>query len=347
MTNDLTWSETQISNSTFKKTIDIVNNYAQSGKIITDDRLIYPNYPNMDIAIQYWRYKEILNRWESYKKVNGKEPESLYIQIPAVDVSCDDKILPINTILDMEKRVKNYLANGGIIQDTRRIYLDMSTRQEFITYTRYKEIMNRVETFRKTNNRDPQVVYIIPQSNENNTTRPNAVGDDITPNGNGWYIVQRYRPSDIVQIYNWDCGPNATQQAYYEISGKRHDEKEIIKIEGTTTNGTDHNGITKGFLTLAKEDGINVNVNWQYFSDLGYDNLGKAVKDIKRGVLQHSRYKYKYGHYEYILGVNPTTKKYMIANSLSGGWIEFRTFSKNTAYLNLISQKSICIAEKQ
>jgi hypothetical protein len=99
MTNDLTWSETQISNSTFKKTIDIVNNYAQSGKIITDDRLIYPNYPNMDIAIQYWRYKEILNRWESYKKVNGKEPESLYIQIPAVDVSCDDKILPINTNL--------------------------------------------------------------------------------------------------------------------------------------------------------------------------------------------------------------------------------------------------------
>lgn len=349
MTNNLTWSETKLGKEIFKKAIEIVEKYLTSGKTIADDRYIYPNYPNTEIAFEYWRYKEMKNRWDKYISRNKKEPVYIYIKPPAVDISGDDKILPIDTFLDMEKRVTNYLAQGGTIDDTRRIYLKMSEQIEYITYTKYKDLLSRVQTYRKTNNRDPTFIYIITQSNENTTTRIAAVGDDITPNSSGWYICKRCKTAgkDIKQPNGYFCGPNATKLTYYEISGIFKDIYHIARIEGTTTNGTDHNGITKGFLSLAKEDGITVNVDWEYFSDIGFEKLGKLVKDLTKGILQHSRYKYRYGHYEYIIGVNPTTRKLMIANSLSGGWIEYRSFSVNKGYLDLISQKSICIAEKE
>lgn len=345
MTNK-TWSEEIISNETFKKAITIVDKYIKSGKTISDDRLVYPNYPDTDLSFEYWRYQELKNRWDSYIKINNKEPVGLYISPPAVDISGDDKILPIDTIRDIERRVNKYVSQGGSIESARRIYLDMNTRQEYLTYTKYQDIIDRVNAYRKKNGRDPKFVYIISQSNENLTTRINAVGDDITPNGDGWYFSQRFPQiaKNIKQIYGWDCGPNATQKAYYEPTNLWHDQNQIIKIEGTTTNGTDHNGITRGFTKLAEMDGKKVSVNWSYFSDLGYDKLGKIIKDIKTGELQHCKYKNKYGHYEYIAGVNIKTGKLLVLNSLSGGWLEYRTFARNKSYLDMISQKSICIA---
>ena len=288
----------------------------------------------------------MLTRWNNFIKNNKHEPNYIYIKTPATDISGDDKILPINTFLDMENRVNNYLKNGGEITDTRRIYLKMDEQLEYITYSKYKDLVERCNTWRKENGKNPNFLYIITQSNTNNF-RPEAVGDNIKPNNEGWYLSKRYKSnsSAIKQENNHYCGPNAVQQLFYEISGKWYSETMIAQIAGTTINGTDHNGITKSIQTLANENNLKITIEWKYFTDLGYEELGKIIKDITQGSLQHLHYKGKYGHYEEILGVNNKTGKLLIANSLSGGWLEYRSQTTNTKWLNEISQPNICIVK--
>jgi uncharacterized DUF497 family protein len=344
---DMTWDETKLGKDIFKLAIKVVNKFIKDGGKPVDETMVTPLHPSPIIAFQYWRYKEMLNRWNNYIAKNGREPNYIYIKPVAVDVSGDDKILPIATVLDMEKRVIAFLSKGNKPADTRRIYLDYSTRMEYVTYTKYKDMIARVISFRKAKNRNPNYVYIITQSNSNSTTRPEAVGDDLTPNGDGWYLSQRYKKSSsaIKQETLYWCGPNSIQQLLYELTGKWFKESYIAKVAGTTTSGTGPNEITSTIIKLCKNEGLDVSVVWQYYSDLGSDGLGKLIKDIKTGALQHLNYKYKWGHYEYPIGINPTTKKILVANSLSGGWLEYRSLSTNTSWLNAMSGKSICTAK--
>ena len=320
-----------------------VEKYKSQGGTINPERAIYINYNTKDKYITYTQYQNIISRWQ----LAGK-PSTIQIYITPIDISNDDKILPINTVLDMENRVNTFKGQGGIITDTRRIYLNLTDQTEYITYKKYKEIINRVETFRKTNNRNPNFVYLKVETNENTTTRINAVGDDITPNSNGWYISPRYSTSKNImkQETNYWCGCNAVQLVWYELTGEIISETYIAKIAGTTTKGTGHNGLETALKTIAKNKGVNIKIQWDYLSDLGYTKLAKLVKDGNVGVFCHNKYKNKYGHYEYIIGINPTTEKIMVNNSLSGGWIEYRTFKTMTSYINGITQKSICQVTK-
>jgi len=340
---DLTYSEKRLSKEEFKKINSKIDKYLNDGGIVKEDRFIYINYPRGNQYFLYWRYKEMLKRWNNFIKNNGHEPSYIYIKTPAVDISGDDKILPISTFLDMEERVNKYLKNGGLISDTRRIYLKMDEQLEYITYTKYKDLLERCDSWRMSKGTNPKFLYIITQSNSNNN-RPEAVGNNILPNHNGWYLCQRYKSnsSAIKQENNHYCGPNAVQQLFYEISGKWYSEDKIAKIAGTGVNGTDHNGITKAIKSLALENNINLIVEWKYFSDMGYEELGRLIKDINIGTLTHLLYKSKYGHYEHVLGVNNVTGKILVANSLSGGWLEYRDQKTETKWLNLITQPSLC-----
>ncbi len=315
-----------------------VEKYLNQGGKITPDRRIYINYSTQEEYINYKTYENLINRWIS----NGK-PENIQVYQGAIDISNDDKILPISTILDMEARVNKYLTQGGIITDNRRIYLDIDEQIEYITYSKYNEIMGRVGSFRVKNSRNPNFVYLKVETNTN-LLRPNAVGDNLLPNDDGWYLSPRYttNKSTMKQETNYWCGPNALQLVWYELTGKLVSESTIAKYAGTTTVGTGHTGLEKALKQLAKDSNIDVSIIWNYLSDLGYDGLGKLVKDKTVGIFVHSKYKNKYGHYEYVIGVNPKTRKLMINNSLSGGWIEYRSFDTMTQYINGISQKSIC-----
>jgi hypothetical protein len=329
---NITYNETKISTQKF---IQIQKN---NTKIETNKIFINPTE-----YITTWRYNEMQTRWNQFIKNKGHKPSYIYIKPPATDISGDDKIIPITTYLDMEKRVQQYQKNGGKITDTRRIYLKYDEQLEYITYTKFKDLQERCNQWRKTKGKNPNYLYIISQSNTNKK-RPQAVGDNIQPNQNGWYLSQRYKtqPNAIKQENNHYCGPNAIQQLFYEISGKWYSENKIAKIAGTTQNGTDHQGINKAITTLAKENNLKITITWKYFSDIGYKQLAQIVKDIKTGSLQHLHYKNKYGHYEEILGVNNKTGKLLIANSLSGGWLEYRNQTTNTQWLNGITQPSIC-----
>ena len=68
----------------------------------------------------------------------------------------------------------------------------MAELKEYVTYVKYKDLLSRCEVWRNKYNRDPKFLYITVASNTN-TDRPVAVGDNISPNGDGWYLSQRYK----------------------------------------------------------------------------------------------------------------------------------------------------------
>ena len=143
-----------ISNSTKSLTSEQINDmqtrvekYKAQGGVINPERAIYIDYTTQEEYVTYSTYQNIISRWE----LAGK-PSTVQIYIEPVDISNDDKILPTKTFLDMETRVNSFKAQGGVITDTRRIYLDMNEKCEYITYLKYKEVLNRVEAFRKANN---------------------------------------------------------------------------------------------------------------------------------------------------------------------------------------------------
>ena len=351
MSVNISYNTEKLSKTEFKKIINIVENYQNaSGEDgegnIKPSRHVYVNYPNTDYFILFEKYAEMKQRWDNFKQTKQREPSYIWIvnEAEAIDISNDDKILPINTFLDMEIRVNQYKLQGGEIQPNRRIYLKMVEMREYITYTKYEEILTRVNVFRANNGRNPNFIYLKVETNANDTTRKNAVGDSITPNSNGWYMSPRYKatPSAIRQETNYWCGPNSVQQCWYEITGEWISESTIAKYAGTTVNGTGHSGLETAIRKLAKNKGVNVKIAWEYLSSIGYTKFGELVKDNKVGVFIHSKYKLKWGHYEYIIGVNPATKKVLVANSLSGGWLEYRSFATMNSYVAAISQKSVC-----
>lgn len=350
MSENISFNNEKLTKTEFKNIINIVEKYQNDGGEdgkggIKPSRHVYVNYPNTDKYIIFEKYAEMKQRWDNFKKINQREPSYIWIinEAEAVDISNDDKILPTDTFLDIETRVNKYKSQGGEITSDRRLYLKMVEMREYITYKKYEEILARVNVFRASNGRNPNFIYLQAKTNTNES-RPNAVGGDLTPNASGWYMSQRYKstPSAIKQETNYQCGPNSIQQAWYELTGDWINESTIAKYAGTTVNGTGHSGLDAAIRKLAQEKGINLTIEWKYLSDLGYEELGKLVKNLKVAIFIHSKYKLKWGHYEYVIGVNPTTKKLLVANSLSGGWLEYRSFSTMTSYVNAISQKSIC-----
>ena len=336
MAIDISKTDKKLSKNEILDMKERVDKYLSQGGTITPERRIYIDYSTQEEYITYAQFQNILSRWEIDK------PDSIQIYLEPVNISTDDKILPISTVLDMEERINKYLSNGGKISPKRRIYLNIIEQFEYISYEKYNEIISRVETFRKTHNRNPNFVYLQVKTNTN-PNRVNAVGDDITPNSSGWYLSKRYpnNKNVIRQETNYWCGPNAIQLVWYELTGKLVSESLIAKYAETTTAGTGHAGLEKAIKQLAKKYNLNIKILWSYLSDLGYEKLAKLVKDEHTGVFIHNKYKNKYGHYEYVIGVNLKTEKLMVANSLSGGWIEYRSFKTMTDYINGINQKSI------
>ena len=171
---DETWSEQKLTAERFKKAIAIVDRYLKSGKTVEDSRLVYPDYPDDGLSFAYWRYKAMKQRWLAYIAKHNREPNFFYIKTPAQDISGDNKKLDISTVLDMETRVSKFTQNGGSLTPDQRIYLDMKKQDEYIRYSKYQDIINRVIDFKKKNGRNPNFVYIIAINKNPDTNNTNS-----------------------------------------------------------------------------------------------------------------------------------------------------------------------------
>ena len=145
------------------------------------------------------------------------------------------------------------------------------------------------------------------------------------------------------------CGVHSVHQVLKKFGFSKYTEAQLAKYAGTTTKGTDHNGIA---VAIAKGSDNKLKIKWMYFSDLGDDTnvrfkkLGQLISvndgKNKADAIIHSYYRNKYGHYETIWKIDTQNKIVYVLNSLGDkcgnssycGYIEKRTFAEFASYIN-------------
>lgn len=159
--------------------------------------------------------------------------------------------------------------------------------------------------------------------------------------------------SGMGQCTGYYCGCNSLQQCFYRLTGILVSEYTIASIAGTTTAGTDHDGLNTAVYWFNKKYNKNIKITWKNFSDLGSSSSARwsALQSyINNGaVFCHLLYRNQWGHYEVPKSVGEDYLQ--ILNSLgdqcgSGtycGYIESRSKSEQLSYIGGISQKSIAI----
>ena len=159
--------------------------------------------------------------------------------------------------------------------------------------------------------------------------------------------------SQMGQCNGYYCACNSLQQAFYRMTGIHVSESTIASVAGTTTAGTDHEGINTAVTWFNRKYNENIKITWKNFSDLGNnqsERFAKLQELINNGaVFIHLLYRDKYGHYEVPYKVYDS--KISVLNSLGEycsypaycGYIETRSFDVQQSYINGISQKSIAI----
>ena len=159
------------------------------------------------------------------------------------------------------------------------------------------------------------------------------------------------------QCNGYYCACCSLRQQLAKQGIDKYTQSMIAGYAGTTTAGTSHYGIETAVATIARKEGIKIGVEWKNFSDLGsnqtkrFEALGKLISNPKKGVILHTLYKNRFGHYETVQEVNMNKNNNIILNSLGNkcnspaycGYKETRSFGVLATNLRGISQKSVCI----
>ena len=265
----------------------------------------------------------------------------------------------LNTWTDIMTRYNNYTKNNG--KEPNICYIDKNNPYEYITNKKYKEMLNRYETYIKEhNNTKPNYVAI----NKTSVTTTNTATTTTSTVTNGIYTNNKLCESSggncLGQITAYHCGPHSIKQALRKLGITGYSESTIGGYAGTTRNGTDHQGLNTAIAKIAQKEGVTLKVEWKNFSDLGssrsarFKKLGELLTTPNVSIFWHELYRNQYGHYSLPKTINTNTGGLTIPNSLGSrcsypaycGYMESRSMSTQASYIGGISQKSICIITK-
>ena len=255
---------------------------------------------------------------------------------------------------------------------------------ENITKDDYKDVAKRVAKFIKNNKTCPNyattkkskkklrprvfiymMARIVVWYYNKNKTLPNYANANSSyfksnsskssSNGLNSYLTSQ-GCSGMGQCTGYYCGPNSLQQCFYRLTGIKVSESTIASVAGTTTSGTDHDGLNTAVSWFNKKYKQNIKITWKNFSDLGSNDTArwKELQNLinKGAVFVHLLYRDQWGHYEVPKSVGDSNLSILnsLGDSCGGstycGYIETRSKSAQRSYMSGISQKSIAILTK-
>lgn len=145
------------------------------------------------------------------------------------------------------------------------------------------------------------------------------------------------------------CGCHSLQEVFRNLTGIVVSQSTIASVCGTTTDGTDHDGLNTCVAWFNRKYDKNLSVKWYNFSDLGWNGIRKIINSNNQDCIVHNLYRNQWGHYEVI---NKIYDDYCdVQNSLGDycdygcycGYVEERYLSTFRSYISGISQKSIMV----
>jgi len=166
--------------------------------------------------------------------------------------------------------------------------------------------------------------------------------------------------NNLGQCTSYYCGVHSVHQVLRKFGITKYNENKLAGWAGTTTSGTDHQGI---LTAISKASNGNLKAKWINFSSLGkntderFKALGKLISQKDTDCILHSKYRLTYGHYEVIHKIDHTNKTVYVLNSLGNkcgttsycGYIEKRTYNEYSKYIanTPANQPSICLITKK
>ena len=238
-----------------------------------------------------------------------------------------------------------------------------------VSYELFAFCVNKIVVFIDKNGYYPN--YCIFNKGDNKPTTTNSKTTNTCSNpykSNPHYTSNGC--NKLGQCTPYYCGPHSIHQAIRKFGITKYSEKQLASWCGTTTNGTDHNGINTCIAKVSKETGIKLISEWRNFSDLGataderFKALAKILCKNNKAVLTHIGYQGSgesatgslFGHYECIDTINTSTKTVRALNSLGTkqsdgsypGHLQNRSFNLQATFFKNTpgGQKAILIITK-
>lgn len=302
----------------------------------------YNGYLYLLNRIAYWLQKN--NKKVTTKKeyTIGKESKTLEVILNTIkkhgtNYNSNEYIGRYVEHIITTNKDDNDLPNYVLSKDGKRQYSKAA----------YKDMVKRVTAFRKKEGRNPKTVkgaYITVTSSTSTSTSTSIKskyghatksGCDNRGQNNGVY-----------------CGPHSMQEVIRNLTGKVIKQSTLASWAGTTSGGTDHQGLETAIAKASKQTGVKLTCKWYNFSDLGWNGINNILKSSNKDCIIHNCYRLKWGHYEVINSISGSNVK--VQNSLgdSGcgscycGYVEDRSTSEFRSYISGISQKSVLVVTR-
>jgi hypothetical protein len=164
----------------------------------------------------------------------------------------------------------------------------------------------------------------------------------------GVYLTPQFR-HNIKQETKYWCGPFMTSQIIYELFGHEEAQSVLAGWEGTTEDGTGHQGINDAIYTFNRTHGTNLTIEWRNFTDTGWERVGEMMEDPNIGLGIHGLYRLRWGHYMFPVYLNTNQNSIGIIDSLNeDNDILYVSIDEMRSWIanNYGGQPSLCIVTK-
>ena len=150
-----------------------------------------------------------------------------------------------------------------------------------------------------------------------------------------------------------NCGPHMIQEIIRNLTGKVISQSTLASVIGTTSEGSDHDGLNTSIAWFNKKYGYNLKVEWKNFSELGWSGIKKILESNNQDCGLHELYRNTWGHYT---NFDKIYSDYLdVHNSLGDscsqgcycGYTEQRDKSEAESYIMGISQKSVMVVTNE
>ena len=265
--------------------------------------------------------------------------------------------------MDMIKRFNNYCKNN------KRVPAYIVTKQYGIKigFELFVYCLAKIIVFYEENGYLPNYCMFEYPTNQNTQTstikKENKSKQSTSTNANlGIYKSSPHYLNtgcnNLGQCTSYYCGVHSVHQVLRKFGITKYSEAKLAGWAGTTTSGTDHQGINTA---ISKASNGSLKTKWINFSSLGSNTdarwkaLALLISKADTDCIVHNLYRLKYGHYETIHQIDTKNRIIYVLNSLGDkcgtgycGYIEKRTYDEFAKYIAATpgGQPSICLITK-